>query len=100
MARAKVLVIALAASLTGCPVDERTLLEAQESEDGSAGSAGRAGGGSGNSGNDDAGTVNPCDYVSGEEPAPDCATLINNPGFHADTEVADWQSEKSAIYLG
>jgi len=100
MARAKLLVVVLAAGLGGCPVDDRTLLEESESQGGSSGSrAGRAGRGASNSGGDeDAGAFDPCDYVSGEQPDAACATLVQNPGFHQDINA--WQSEKSAIYIG
>ena len=100
MARATLFIIALAVGLTGCSVDDRTLLEEGESVGGSGGSGADArAGGTGNAGADpDAGSLKECVYVAGEAPDSECETLVKNPGFHFDS--SEWQSEKSAVYLG
>jgi hypothetical protein len=82
--------------LAGCAVDDRTLLEG----DASAGAGATGGSGTGGAGGtrteEDATPPPRCIYPA-DESKPECQTLVQNAGFHADS--SHWQKEYDSIFL-
>ena len=92
------LVLAVAASLGACGLDERVLLTADASGGSASGGAGSAGSssGAGQPPGWDAPAPPDCAYV-GEAVAAGCETLVSNPGF--DQGVVGWPGESLSMQI-
>lgn len=92
------LLAVLCGDVTACAVDDRTLLESDPGA-GAAGAGANDGGGSAGSGGkteEDAMPPPRCVYPA-DENKPECQTLVENAGFHADS--SHWQREYDSIFL-